>query len=501
MKAILYNILGLLTISLFLGCDDYLDVNVDPNKEGIETVSPSEVLTTSIFYTSSAQYEVAVGVCQYSQQLASYFDPGTDTHEEIQLRFAWEAIYLEALSDLGTLAEIAERDNATHYLAIAKILQATNFGLATDQWGDVPISTATLGEEDFTPSFDAQESVYVEINTLLDDAISLLGEADSSGLTIGEDDLIYGGDISKWIKTAHFLKVKYALHLSKVDQDTAVSEVLSNIASAFDDNTDDFQVVYNTRNFNPWNSGVVLPNNTGNLSVLLSDQLVSLMDGTSFPFTSIAIDPRLPRITTIGEDDTEFLGAINGTGGVHEFGATDEDPNIGANTDLGADNFYSSQTAPIILGSYSEMKFIEAEALFLQNGGTTTSVGSTAQAYDAYLEGIRANMEKLGVPDADSNAYLSDISVSVESDNLTLALIMREKFIATFLNPESFVDLRRYDFDPDVFIGLELPFGHNPILNGEWVRRIQYPASEQTRNGEQVEQVIKGIGEGVWWDR
>jgi hypothetical protein len=82
-----------------------------------------------------------------------------------------------------------------------------------------------------------------------------------------------------------------------------------------------------------------------------------------------------------------------------------------------------------------------------------------------------------------------------------MQLIMREKYIATFLNPESFVDLRRYDFDPDVFVGLELPVNHNEILNGQWVRRAQYPASEQTRNGEEVEKVTQGIGVGVWWDR
>ncbi|UII75408.1 SusD/RagB family nutrient-binding outer membrane lipoprotein [Flagellimonas sp. HMM57] len=501
MKAIVNNILGLLVITLFLGCDDYLDVNVDPNKEGLDTLIPADLLTTSIFYTSSAHYNVAVGVCQYSQQLASYFEPGTDTQEEIQLTDAWRAIYLEALADIATLADVAERESATSYLGISKILKATNIGLATDQWGDVPVTTATLGEENFKPSFDAQEAVYTEINTLLDDAIILLGQTDSSGFTIGEDDIIYGGDTAKWIKTAYFLKAKYAIHLTEVDQNAAIAGVLANIENAFTSNDDDFQLIYNSRNFNLWNSEVVLPNNTGNFSVLLSDQLVSLMDGTSFPFSSIELDPRLPEITTIGEDDTEFLGAINGTGGFNVFVEAGSDSNIGANTNLGADNFYSSQSAPIILGSYSELKFIEAEALFLQDGGTPTSIGATQQAYDAYLEGINANMTKLGIPTGEASAYLSDVSVAVGAENLTMALIMREKFIATFLNPESFVDLRRYDFDPNVFVGLELPFGHNPILNGEWVRRVQYPASEQTRNGDQVEIVVKEISEGVWWDR
>lgn len=392
------------------------------------------------------------------------------------------------------MMDVAEVQNLTGYQGIAKVLLATNLGLATDQWGAVPASNATLGEGDFTPAFDAQEDVYEQINTLLDEAIVLLGQSDSS---VGSDDLIYGGDLSKWLKTAHFLKAKYALHLTEVDQATAVAGVLSQIASAYTSNADDYQLEYNTRNFNPWNAGVVLPNNTGNLSVLLNDQLISFMDGTQFPFASINEDPRIPLISSINEEtETDYLGAISGTGGAYQV-----DPRIAATADLGADDFYSSQTAPIILGSYSELKFIEAEARFLQNGGTPTSTGSTTAAYNAYLAGIAANMDKVGVSAADRDAYLADASVAVGASNLTLALIMREKFIATFLNPESFVDLRRYDFSDDVFPGLSLPVDQNPDIAGTWVRRAQYPSSEQTRNGDEVSKVMQTITTGVWWDK
>ena len=498
MKSASYILFALLMFSL-IACDDYLGENVDPNKELPANVTAQDLLPTSIFYTSSAHYNVAFTICQYSQQLASYFEPGSDTHEEVQIAGGWSSIFLQALPDLGALADIAEVEGANAYLGIAKVLQAQNLGLATDQWGDVPFSTANLGEEDFTPSYDTQEVVYGEINRLLDEAIALLGQ--SGGTAVGSDDLIYRGDTAKWIKTAHFLKAKYALHLTEVDADIAINGVLTNIATAFESNEDDFQLEYNSRNFNPWNAGVVLPNQTGNFSVLFSDQLVSLMNGTALPYSDIEIDPRLPLITTLGEGDTVYRGGLNGAAGVHEFGETEEDGNIGANTDFGGDNFYSTQAAPIVMGSYSEQKFMEAEALFLQNGGDATSIGSTADAYNAYLEGIQANMDKLGVSPAQSAAYLADASVAVGADNLSMELIMREKFIAILLNPESFVDLRRYDFDPQVFPGLELPFNHNEVLNGEWVRRAQYPASEQTRNGAEVEKVTQGIGDGVWWDR
>ena len=315
-----------------------------------------------------------------------------------------------------------------------------------------------------------------------------------------EQDLIYQGDLTQWIKTAYFLKAKYALHLSEVDQTAAISGVLENAANAYTSNNDDYQLTYNTRNFNPVYAGVVLPNQTGNSSVLISDQLVSLMDGTQIPFDGIDIDPRLPKITSKDSDSVEYRGAINGTAGLHFVGATSAE-NVGANTDFGENGFYSSQTAPVILGSYAELKFMQAEAYFLQNGGTATSTGGSAEAYAAYLEGIRANMDKLSVAAGDRDAYLADASVAVGAENLTMKLIMREKYIATFLNPESFVDLRRYDFSPDVFAGLELPRNQNETLNGQWVRRAQYPSTEQTRNGDQVQKVFKTIDTGVWWDR
>ncbi|WP_051908106.1 SusD/RagB family nutrient-binding outer membrane lipoprotein [Flavimarina sp. Hel_I_48] len=501
MKKVNIYAIAVLSLLVFSGCDDYLGDNLDPNQELEENLSPSDLLPTSIVYTSSGYYNIGVNICQYSQQIASYFQPGADTQEEIQITGGWSFIYLQALPDIQTMEELAVERNSTSYQGIAKILQATNLGLATDQWGAIPTSAATLGEEDFTPTFESQENVYTFINTLLDDAIALLEQDDTSGLTVGEDDLIYGGDLSKWIKTAYFLKAKYALHTTEIDQNAAVTAVLAAYQNAFTSNDDDYQLVYNTRNFNPWYAGVVLPNATGNASVLLSDQLISLMDGTQFPFDGIDQDPRLPLITTLGSEETQYLGAINGSAGIHAFGATDDDPNVGATTDFGATDFYSSQTAPVLIGSFSELKFMQAEALFLQNGGGTNSTGTTAAGYAAYLDGIRANFDKIGVDAAARDAYLADASVAVGANNLTLALLMREKYIATFLNPESFVDLRRYDFNPEVFAGLALPVNHNEILNNQWVRRAQYPATEQTRNGEEVERVIKGIGEGVWWDK
>ena len=52
----------------------------------------------------------------------------------------------------------------------------------------------------------------------------------------------------------------------------------------------------------------------------------------------------------------------------------------------------------------------------------------------AYLEGIKANMQKLNLADSSITHYTTLPAVAVGSANLTLALIMKEKYIGCFLN-------------------------------------------------------------------
>ncbi len=489
MKNLKYIIV--LLVSLFLASCD-LDINTDPNEVNSDELKLKDVLPVAIYYTAESQYNIAINFCQYSQHLASYFSGGIDTHTPTQLSGAWVTIYLKGLSTLKNLEDKANEENALHYRGVTKVLIALNLGMATDSWGDIPYSEAFNPTEDLTPAYDSQQEIYQVIETLLAEAITDLQATDDSEFQPGTDDLIYGGNLDNWIATAFALRARYAIHLTKREGSTAAINALTYLATAYGSNGQDFELEYNDRNFNPWYANIVLSNNTGNFSVLISDQLVSLMNGTAYAYTNVAIDPRLPELCTIGSD-TEYKGAVNGLAGV---AADDTD----ANTDLGENNFYTGMKSPMVLVSYAEAKFIEAEAQFLANGGTTTSVGSNAAGYAAYLEGIAANMDKLGVDAIERDLYLTDPLVDVGVANLTLELIMKEKFIAMFLSPESFIDYRRYDFDPNVFNGLTLPEDHDLDIGGLWVRRAAYPSSEFSRNGDNVEAVSEDISVPVWWD-
>ena len=480
-KLITKNIYTLLSMFCFMACDDYLggDTNLDPNR--VNEVSLDALLPSVIAATSRGQYQVGFTISQISQHTASYFASGADIHEITRLNLAWTDLYLRSMSNADQLKLLAQEQESPHYEGIANVMLALNLGTATDLWENVPFDEAFQGSDNLLPNYQSQEEIYTTIQSLLDEAIVNLNETNSL-FSPESDDLIYGGNLDQWIKTAYALKARNFIHLANVGN-SFLNDALQAAENAFDGNEDDFELQYTDRNLNPWHAEIGLAIETGNFLIAHSAQLVNTMNGTNYP----VFDPRLPIIADPGTD-TEFIGMVNGSGG-------------GNTTDLTIETWYTSSEAPLLMVTYAEVKFIEAEAAFLTNGGNSTSVGSTQQAYDAYLAGIQAHMEKLGVPEAEIGAYLSDPSVAVGTAGLTLELIMKEKWIALFLNPEAWTDLRRYNYSNDVYRDFSLPENHNPDLSGQFIQRASYPFDELSRNSGETEENTKDIAARMWRDQ
>jgi hypothetical protein len=231
---------------------------------------------------------------------------------------------------------------------------------------------------------------------------------------------------------------------------------------------------------NPWHN-VFQEQEGGILGGHLSEQLVKEMDGTLYG----PLDPRLQTAIT-DSTNTEgpsptpaFAGNRNGQGAGDFY------------NHLEGDRYYASEDAPILWITYAEMQFIEAEAALRDN--------QPNRAYDAYMEGIKAHMDKVGVAKSERDAYMNDPAVDVGPSNLTLDLIFKEKNVAMFLNPEAWVDHRRHDYDyPD----FEPPANQNPLFNGssaDHIRRALYPLSELERNGSNVPEVE--LDQLLWWDQ
>jgi len=93
-----------------------------------------------------------------------------------------------------------------------------------------------------TPKYDSQEALYDLWLSQLDDAISILTNAENP-IDLGKQDVIYGGDYGKWARFCNLLKLKIAARLINVDRTKALSiaeEVASSSAGYMNALTDDF---------------------------------------------------------------------------------------------------------------------------------------------------------------------------------------------------------------------------------------------------------------------
>lgn len=454
---------GLSLALVVVSCDSYLDVNENPNNP--EDAPISGLMINTSYETAKNVFRVGGITSNYVQYLASPNQASaSDTMEPVSHNNTWFNIY-NVMTDLTVLIEKAEEQGANHYKGAAQVLMALNLGMGVDIFGDMPFSESFTFET-VTPSYDDDEELYGVIMGFLDEAIvNLQGE---TTVSMGDDDFIYQGDTAKWIAFANMLKARYMIHTQG-----SASEILQAIDNGFQSNDDDAKVSFFEQDINPW-ADIARDNADLLLGGWISEQFVQALDGTSYP----AVDPRLGLMIGTTDDDT-FVGTVNGAGRGNA-------PEQGARSTLIEGQYYTSITSPILIGTYSEQKFIEAEAAFASD---------KARSYQAYLDGITAHMEMLEVPQGEIDAYLADPSVSMGEGAFTINDIFKEKWIALFLHPESWNDARRFDYQ---YVDMDLPVNLNPDLNGQFIRRLPYPDNEVSRNGQNVPDVT--LLDRIFWD-
>ncbi|WP_347158362.1 SusD/RagB family nutrient-binding outer membrane lipoprotein [Pontibacter chitinilyticus] len=451
-------------------CDDYFDLKDNPN---LVTNPPiNAMLSTATQKTGLNSQRVAAVTSYFVQYLASP-SPGSssDTYQITDYTSIWDALYL-GMADIYDMKQKAQEEGASEYVGVADVMMAYHLSLVADMFGDAPYTEAFNGST-LTPKFDSQQDLYNQSLQLVDEAITELAKPGSKITLDPDNDLIYGGDVAKWTKFAYGLKARF---LNKISKTPAYDPqaVLGAVEHSFTSNADDAQMsVFAVRN--PW-ATVALNNTQLVLDGWLSEQLVEQLNGSTYG----VFDPRVAKITekTVNDD---YKGTPNGTGNIGPAANTVRDESyISRNSPITGD------LSPIVIMSYAELKMIEAEAAL--------RVGLTDRAYAAYLEGIRASMDKLEVPAAERDAYLSNPAVAVGAGNLTLDLIFKEKYVTTYLNPEAWNDARRYDYQ---YADFTLPA--NAALT-DFIRRVAYPEGESSKNSANVPAATP-LDTPLWWDQ
>ena len=380
---------------------------------------------------------------------------------------AWLSVYanLYALKKVITKCSAGgSEDGNYHTLGIAQILTAYDLAILTDMMGDVPWSEAIQPGTIFTPVLDKQEDIYNVVFGLLDDAIANLDQT-SIFPSLGNQDLIYGGDTDLWKKFAYGLKARYTMRLS-VDNPN-YSDVIAFADQSFTSADEQAQFNYNGSSTSSPFYMMFQDRDYYGASQSLHDKLV------------LRSDPR---------DDVFFM-PYPGTGSDLIFA-----PNGAANQVQGyySISAISTITAPTYLLSYHEIEFLKAEAYARMN--------DLPDAKDALQKGITAAFEKvnIGLTADDADAYFND-KVSGMFDASPLSEIMNQKYLAFFEEEaaEAYNDLRRLRAMGENFINLE-----NPNNATKFPLRCAYASSDVTTNVNVRNAYGDGTyvySENVWW--
>jgi hypothetical protein len=362
----------------------------------------------------------------------------------------WENLYTQILDNADILMNKAIAEGSPHNEGLAKVLTAYSLAIGSDLFGDVPYSNALKGTQNIlTPEYDSQQEIYNSIFSLLDEAVTDLGSAEEPIGIIG--DVIYDGDADAWINAARAIKARAELQLSKRNGADAYTRALA-LVDAFESNADDMEVPWENANNNP----IFLFMQDRN-DIRMSQTLLDEMEATS--------DPRIP-----------FYFAPDADGGISGSSPGSENENAS-----GPGVFIAGQTAPSNMMTYTELKFIEAEAALM--------TGADQRAVDAYKEAVAASLEKVtGEVDADWMAANIDIE---SAGSLTLEKIIMQKRHATVGQVQPFCDWRRTGIPT-----LDLVLG---ATKTEVPRRLPYPQNEIIYNADNVPS-IGSIIVPVWWD-
>jgi len=399
--------------------------------------------------------------------------------------------------------------NSEEY-ALANIMKAYTFHRFTDQFGPVPYFGA--GSTASSVAYDTQEAIYDDLFKRLDSAVTNL-KASTKANVFGAQDLIYSGDISKWISFANTLRLRMALRISKISPDRAKREAEAAVLGGTMATNLQTATIQRSLNGDDANG---LASNAANNEFSMSSTMASYLKGYA--------DPRLKIYFQPAWGNGEYKGLRNGSSAT-AINLPGNRPAQTSNLGEGWVKANNDKTAWIPVLDRKQEVMSAAEAYFLRAEGVLNGWnmgGGTAKEY--YEKGIELSLQQWGVTDLTViQNYISSAAVPVApadvanspavattpikwsaTETVQRAQIGTQKWLAIFPDGiEGWSEFRRTGY-PVMYPLLQSDNADLPI--GTFIKRLPYSSVEASTNAEGLAGGRKLLGgpdnaaTRVWWD-
>lgn len=500
MKKIIYILLVAATLVGGSSCEKFLSVN-EKNPNNASEVAPKLMLPAAMnniaatlnnprrfdfIYLWHGLWSISAGYSQ-PQNLVQYKLLNSDYQNVFRESYIWG-------NNLTIIEKNSTAANDAYYLAVSKILKAYIFQYLVDLYGDVPYSEAFKAEEGILkPKYDDQEDIYTDLVVQLNAAMDLIqnAPAEATALT-SSSDVIYKGDMAKWLKFANTLKLRILVQQSSIASKAAyIAAEIANTASigyigAGEGALNNPGYVESDGKMNPFYQ--YFYNAAGN----------SNSDGVTYYFAGKDVvdymknlnDPRLAMAYQVNDAGT-YVGNI--------FGSLPADLTAASKTSkLG----YSKGVAGTMIGTATKSApvFTDFESLFLQAEAAQRGL-IAGDAKALYESAIARSFVYMGLTSGAAADFVSQESATI---NFTLAadkidLILTQKWVA--LNAVSPVTI--WDDFRRTGIPTFLHYSVDPAKAGPGTPpiRLLYPQDELNVNNANVNAVgtINVFTSKIFW--
>lgn len=483
-------------------CDDYLNVNDNPNAPGssnlgLNTKLPAALLSTIVLETGSINQvggfwggywgTTNEGVNQFFS-LKTYNGPTIRNQRDgIQI---WENSYNNLLY-YQLIREEAESAGALFYAGIAKIMQGWHFLRLVDFYNNIPFDQALQGTAFPTPEYEDGQTVYRKSVDLITEGIQDIVNA-KEGTHPGNDDIIFNGSRSLWIKFGNTIKLRALIRQSETGNDDYITSEINKInaqGGGFLEEGESAMANPGYTNAQPngfWSSyyrdlGGATTGNHQNIrptTYLINSYLEKN-------------DPRLPLLYQKVENT--WKGVLFGNPNTSDPMYSQENTSafLGPEENNGkpAALFKSPSQSDVLMGSF--------ESLFLQTEAAVRGwIDGSAKSF--YERAIAESCRYMEVEDSLIIDYITQDEVAYANADTPLKRIIEQKWLAlnSISSIEAWNDHRRLGW-PNYpgSIANGIPEGNRPL-------RFMYPETERSTNNDNTS--LQGNDEmtisRIWWD-
>ncbi|MHA4844972.1 SusD/RagB family nutrient-binding outer membrane lipoprotein [Flavitalea antarctica] len=508
---------GVMALMMISSCTKkYTEINSDPSK--ITTITSGELpfLFTRALHGAYSSYQTDQNL--FADLYAQYY-ANTSVNfatDRLAVQHAWsDAVYTVAYSAVMPQLQIIMQkvEPTSPEYALCNIWWVLAFHRITDYFGPIPYFQAGSGAKSI--AYDPMDKIYADFFKRLTEAVSVLKQ-NTASKPFGTADLIYSGDVTKWIKFANTLRLRLALRISAVNPTLAKTEGEAAVAAG-------------TFTASPGDDALMKRSNTTSTAFnplsSMSEYNEFRMSATMESIMKGYQDPRMSVYWLPARANNEYNGFRNGYNTAQLGNALNSNAansHVGARwTSPGSGGITTFESTPLNVMSAAEADFLRAEGAMLgwNMGGTAKSFydkgirnsllqwGITnTTVIDAY---INSNQVPIAPQDFLNSPAITNVSVAFHpvNQNIQLEQIAIQKWLAIFPDgKEAWADIRRHNR----FKLYQVVNSDNPNITNtatQRVRRIPYPEKEYQVNNEEIKKAVSLLGgpdthvTPLWWDK